>query len=299
MPDRFFRNLLPLVALATLPGLLAPPAPAQAQLFYCPDRPVDQQYTAEPAPGCAPLLQDKTERRTRRDEERPRSKANPPVDLSSLQNAVSTFLQRYNTLVGCCAYEPDRIDEVDDLADEADRLLMAVQRGLSSGVIQVRGMTLREIMDPITRASRNLNELSARLENLETLHGQLFRSDYETAGQVRRKIAEEEDAIRQRFQPISLSESGRTGTGIEDTSVPARVGVGDDTTLPTTSGRAPGSQAGETDSLGSRTGAGIGDEASSGSNIGQTPSTGFGIGSPTGPTGESSLPTRAGPNIAD
>ncbi len=297
MLDRLLRSVMTLVALATLPGIISPPAPAQAQLFYCPDRPVDQQYTAEPEPGCVPLV-DK-DRQSRRDEDRPGAKPAPPVDVADLQGTVVRFLQRYNQFVTCCADDFAQLDQAEDLSDEADRLLDAAQRGMSSALVQARGMTLRELMDPVTRASWNLKELKVRLERLQVLQQQLFVSDYEDAGRVRRTIAEEEDAIRQRFQPLRLPESGRTGTGIQDTSVPARVGAGDDTTLPASSGQASGSPAGETDSLGSRTGAGVGNAGSSGSNIGQTPSTGFGIGGSTGPTGESSLPTRAGPNIGE
>ncbi len=297
MLDRLLRSVMTLVALATLPGIISPPVPAQAQLFYCPQRPVDQQYTAEPEPGCVPLV-DK-DRQSRRDDDRPGAKPPAPVDLADLQGSVMRFLERYNRFVDCCADNSDQLERVDDLSEEADHLLDAAQRGMSSALVQARGMTLRELMDPVTRASRNLQELTARLERLQALQQQLFVADYETAGRVRRRIAEEEDAIRRRFQPLRLPESGRTGTGIQDTSVPARVGGGDDTTLPTTSGQASGSPGGERDSLGSRSGAGVGNAGSSGSNIGQTPSTGFGIGGSSGPTGESSLPTRAGPNIGE
>lgn len=297
MTDHDSRCVPIFLALALLAAGAAPPA--QAQLFYCPDRPVDQQYTAEPEPGCTPLVDKENDRRLRRDDNRPRVKAPAPVDLKDLQGYVVRFLERYNQFVGCCADDPDQLERVDDLLEEADRLLDAAQRGMSSALVQARGMTLRELMDPVTRASRNLDELAARLERLQTLEQQLFVADYEAAGRIRQSIAEQEEAIRGRFQPIHLPDGGRTGTGIQDTSVPTTVGEGDDSTLPVSSGQAFGSPAGEADSLGSRSGAGIGSDGSSGSNIGQTPSTGFGIGGSSGPTGESSLPTRAGPNIGE
>lgn len=304
MPDRRLRTLVTLVtflALATPPGLITRPAPAEAQLFYCPDRPVDRQYTAEPSPGCVPLVDKDKQARSRRDANRPRTKSVAPVDLADLQGTIVRFLERYNRFVGCCADDSDQLDRVEDLAAEADRLLDAAQGGMSSGLIQARGMTMRELIGPVTRASRNLKELMTRLERLQGLQAQVFASDYETAGRLKRQIAEEQDALRQRFQPLRLPKAGRTGAGIQDTSLPSRVGVegGDDTTLPRASGQAPDLPGGETETLGPRKGAGIGQAGRSGSQIGQTPSTGFGIGGSSGPTGESDLPTRAGPAIGE
>lgn len=299
MPNRCLRRFLTLLALATLPVTISQPAPARAQLYYCPELPADQQFTAQPGAGCVPLAQDEKERQAGRDDDRPRSTSKPPVDLSNLTAGVAQFVQRYNSFVECCADDPARLDKVTELGDDANALLLAIQRGMASEAMKLRGFTLRELVDPVAKASLNLIELTSQLESLRDLQEQLYVADYETAGRVRRAIAEAEDAIRRRFQPLRLPESGRTGTDIQDTTVPARVGGGGDTTLPTAGGRTPGAAAGDTDSLGSRSGPGIGKEASSGSNIGQTPATGFGIGEATGPTGRSSLPTRAGPNIGE
>lgn len=292
-------TLVTLFILAALPITIALPAPVLAQLFYCPERPIDRQYTAEPEPGCVPLVEEDPE--PQRKENRPRSEAAPPVDLSDFQGTVVRFLTSYNGLIECCADDPGQLARVAELAKEADRLLEAAQRGMSSGVVKARGITLRELMVPITHATRNLRDLRARLERLQTMEAQVSLSDYETAGRLRRAVAEEKHAIRRQIQPIRLPESGRTGAGIQDSSIPARVGVegDDDTSLPRASGQAPDLPGGETETLGPRTGAGIGQAGTSGGNVGQTPSTGFGIGSGSGPTGESSLPTRSGPDIAD
>lgn len=300
MPDQHSRGLAILLVLSCLSVPLVQPSPALAQLFYCPERPIDQQYVAEPAPGCVPLV-DEEERRSRRDDARPRSEPVAPVDLADLQGTVVRFVERYNEFVACCAADSNQVHQAEDLSDEADRLLEAAQRGMSSGLIQARGMTMRELIGPVTRASRDLKELAERLERLQVLEAQRFASDYETVGRLRRAIAEEKDALRRRFQPLRLPRSGRTGTGIQDTSVPARVGGqgGEDTTLPVTSGQAPSSAGGETDSLGSRSGAGIGRAGTSGGKAGRTPATGFGIGGSSGPTGQSDLPTRAGPAIGE
>ena len=51
--------LAAIVAVVVLPELTAS---AASTIYYCPDRKGDQQYSAQPGPGCIPLVDKKAER---------------------------------------------------------------------------------------------------------------------------------------------------------------------------------------------------------------------------------------------
>ena len=141
------------------------------------------------------------------------------------------------------------------------------------------------MIQPVAQARDDLKKLRVRLEAIEKSREKVEDLGYEAAGRERRRIREEEEAIKKEFRPALPPESARTGTEIGDTTLPNRPGtLSQDTTVP----NATGTDFGNTTLRGS-TGTDVGTTPPTGTDIGQTPSTGFEIGT----TG------RVGPAVGD
>ena len=286
---------LTVMMLISFIGMPSRPAKAAPPIYWCPDKPADQQYSATQEPGCVPLVKKKDPK----NESTP-SSGNPQrtVNINNLQHEVSGFLQRYNAYIACCSTDPSTLDEVTDLETHANDLLEAIQTGMSGENMKIRGMSFHQMLGPVNRANHNLQTLRGRLEKIGDSLDRMPSLGYTEAGIEKQRIEEEQEAISNAYGPLDLQGSRNTGTGIESTTLPTQVGSGTGTTspsLPTQTGDEIGSS--KSGDGFARTGADIGNTPASGTDIGRTPSTGFGIGSRNGASDSSSLPTQAGPNI--
>jgi hypothetical protein len=252
-------------------------------LYWCPDRPADQQIGATAEPGCRPLV----DKKPAADTKKPRA----PIKIENFQAETSAFLQRYRRFLDCCASDLAAFNQLEELEDQAADLLRAAEKGLFSEQMKLRGFTLRELIPPVARARDDLAVLKARLERLGASKEKLDTLGYEAAGRERRRLQGEEESLQKEFRPAKPPDSARTGTNITDTTVPNRIGItSGDTTLPNTTG---------TDAANSSL------TPSTGADIGVTPQTGPQITDTTLPnrtgfeTETSTLPKRVGPNIGD
>lgn len=283
---------LSLLALIPLLGIPLQSVMAAPPIYWCPDKPADQQYSASQEAGCVPLVKKKDPKKetTSTNKEPQRT-----VNINNLQHEVSGFLQQYNNYVACCSTDPSTLDEVTDLESHANDLLKAIQTGMSGENMKIRGMTFHQMLGPVNKANHNLQALKGRLEKIGDSMDRIPSLGYYEAGIERQRIDEEQEAIRNAYGPLDLQGSDNTGTGIQNTTLPTQVGSGSgtgttSTSLPTHTGGGIGSS--NSDDGFARTGAGIGNASSSGTDIGHTPSTGFGIGS-------NSRNTKAGPDIGN
>lgn len=296
-------------------------------IYWCPDKPPDRQYVSTPQPGCQPLVEEdkdakaqkKADKRSKPPKERPR------LTTRDIQGQVATFLQEYRDFMNCCAVTAS-LEEVEDLEEQAHHILKFVQQ---SGFVNMgtawRGMTLSQIVPPVAQAREDLRKLAARLRQLDEAYERAHSADYEAAGKERRSIREEEAAIQQDARRPPPASSAPTGTDIGGpgstqgppaTTLPNRFGTSiEDTTSPTTLPSATGADIGgvvspgskyQQGSLSPRAGAASGDSTLP-SHVGASPTqettlsntTGFELNTPQGPTGSSTLPSRAGPAAGD
>lgn len=259
---------------ATLESALAASA-----LYWCPQRPADQQYSAAPGPGCTPLAEKP---------DKPAEGARAPhkeIKAENLQTEISNFLREYRQFIGCCSTDIASLKDLKELEEQANHLLRTAQTVLFSEQMKLRGFTLREIIPPVAQARDNLKTLRAKLEAIEKAQEKVEDLGYEAAGREQRRIREEEEAIKKEFRPTLPPESARTGTEIGDTTLPNRPGtLSQDTTVPNVTGTDFGNT-----TLRNSTGTDTGTTPPTGTDIGQTPSTGFEIGT----TG------RVGPAVGD
>lgn len=254
-------------------------------LYWCPNRPPDQQYAATPEPGCAPLVEKEKKDRPAKDD-KPRTR--PPLKIENLQAEASAFLQQYRQYVSCCATNPDSLDDLEDLDDRASDILNTAQAGLFSEKMKLRGFTLSELIPPVARARDQLREIKTRLQRLEDAKDRLDQLGYESAGKERRRIQELEESITRDFGLKAPAASPKTGAEIGRTP-PSGPEIGH---VPPT-----GPELGAA----GRTGRELGyTPPTVGKDIGRTPPTGFEIGGTglTGPAiGESDLNRR--PSLSD
>lgn len=273
-PVRTFFFLL-LAAAAMEAGLAVAPAPAAPPLYWCPDRPPDQQYAATPEPGCTPLVEKEDKKKDAERKDR-KPKARDPIKIENFQSAVGAFLRDYRAFLDCCTNNVESLDMIEELEDLASDLLKTAQTNLFSEQMKLRGFTLRELIPPVARARDELRVIKKRLERIGEAEETLPTLDFESAGRARRRIQEEEEAIKKEFRPTRPPEAPSTGMEI---GVTPSMGPAIGTVPPTGTeiGTAP------------PTGLAIGVTPPTGKEIGQTPRTGF----ETGTTG------RVGPAIGD
>lgn len=304
------------LCLVVLPSAAAAKGTVPAPVYYCPDKTPDQQLSGRPAPGCIPLVDEKeealkAEKREASKKEGQDVKVRPPVKRDDLEREASSFLHDYRKFLQCCINAPDAIDTVEDLDDRASGLLKDIQeKALVNMQTNQRGMTLSQFIPPLARAKLDLGTLRKKLDSLEKAKDNLGELDHETAGRERRRIQEEETSLLKNFRPTLPPEAARTGTDIGDTTTPNKYGetIGDSTLRPATGTDigtvvSPGSD--QEQSLRMRMGVDTQDSTlkprvgAEGQDTTLTPSIGFETGTPQGPTGQSTTPSRAGPSIGD
>jgi hypothetical protein len=302
-----------------------PPPP----IYWCPNRTTDQQIATVQEPGCVPLVEKEKKKKEETAQEGKKAEPKELIKVVEIQNEASKFAQRYRKFLDCCATESGSLEEIDKLEDEATHILKSVQqkgifnsagqpssaapgKGGSLGTFS-RQWTLSEIVGTVARARADLRKLRTRLEQLDEAKDKLDGMGYEAAGHERKRIQEEEQAIKQEFRSKMPPASARTGMEIQNTTIPTRIG-GDieNTTLKKDFGAdigytvSPYSDVRE--SLRLKRGPDIKDIQHTttpneyGPAIQDTtlqPSVGFEIGTPQGPTGSSTLPSKAGPSIGD
>jgi len=221
------------------PSDAAEPNPA-APLYWCPNKNPDQQYKTVPQPGCVPFVEKKEADQTG---DKP-AKEERQIKAEDIQSEASAFLQRYRQFLSCCVDDPNSIHEVQELEDQASKILRAVQETgfINMGTSQ-RGRTVQEIIRPVAQARDDLRKLHQRLQGLGESRRNLNMQDleYEQAGKEQRRIQEQEEGLKRDFRPTAPPESARTGTEIHDTTIPNRVGTqSQDTTIPGATGTAIG-----------------------------------------------------------
>lgn len=274
------------------------PISAVQSLYWCPNKPMDQQYAASPQPGCTPLVEEDDQKK-----ETDRTRERASIKVEHLQSEVTGFLRRYRQFLECCAAKEDTLEELETLEGRASDLLGTVQKALFSEQMKLRGFTFSELIPPLAKAYRDLGKLKKRLAALAEAKERLGTLDYESAGRARRRIQEEEESLGREFRSVAPPESARTGGDIADTTLPNRVGTELSGTSDGTRGRIGGDIGRST--LTPKTGPESVDTtlpSRTGSDIEQTTlpnSTGFQAGTADGPTGPSTNPTRVGPGIAD
>ena len=178
---------------------------AASALYWCPHRSPDQQYSAAPGPGCTPLAEKP---------DKPAEGAGTPqqeIRAENLQTEISNFLRDYRQFIDCCSTDIDSLKDLKELEERANHLLLTAQTVLFSEQMKLRGFTLREIIPPVAQARDNLKTLKSRLEAIEKAQEKVDELGYEAAGRERRRIRDEEEAIKKEFQPTLPPESARTG----------------------------------------------------------------------------------------
>ncbi len=270
-------------------------------IYWCPDRPADQQIAAGPGAGCAPLV-DAQAPSTQADQAR--QKALAAIRIDQIQSESTQFLRRYNDFLDCCVDDLTELSRVKDLQAESANLLRSIQSsGLYHAGMTVRQFTLGEIVRQVAQSHRDLTTLRARMEHLDKATNALDGLDPAAAAAEARRLDDEREALTKEFRPKRPASSARTGMGIQDTTVPTR--YGESPTGTSTLQSATGDEIAERSNLETRPGDAIRDTTLSeryGSATETTTlrsSTGFGIGQSQNSGGASSTPTRVGPDLGD
>jgi hypothetical protein len=181
-------------------------ASAASTIYYCPDRPEDQQYSARSEPGCVPLVD------TTRQE---RGAVTPQrhFKVENLQQDVAAFLSRYKAFLECCKTDLGELREIEDMADELDQLSASTQANLSNYSLASRGIMLRELLPPIAKVKGDLKLLRARLEQIGELASRMEMQELQP-GTASRQIRELEESIDRDIHAPTLPGSAKTGTSI-------------------------------------------------------------------------------------
>ena len=253
------------IAGVVLPHLMAS---AASTIYYCPERQGDQQYSAQPGPGCVPLVQKKQDVT----DGAPQRHFQP----ENLEKDVSAFLTRYQKFLDCCKTDLNELHELEEMAEELDQLLASMQANLSNYSLASRGIMLRELLPRVAKARADLKILHARLEGLNDLSTRRDSSDFEQEGRQSQQIRELEESIERDIRAPKLPNSAKTGNSI---GVAPAAG--------TAIGRSP------------KSGTQIGQEGVTGQDIGVTPKSSRDIGG-SGLSGfEIGATGRAGPAIGE
>ena len=182
---------------------------AAPTLYWCPNRPADQQYTAAPEPGCAPLVEKKASSSAKST-----AAPNPKIKVEHIQPEAAAFLKDYRQYVNCCANDTDSLDELDDLENRAVAILESAQAGLFSEKMKLRGFVFSEVIPPVARARDQLREIRKRLELLAAAEQKLDQPDLESAARARRRVQDLEESIGRDFGQKTQPASPKTGMQI-------------------------------------------------------------------------------------
>lgn len=254
----FFAAVTLLSVVSTGAWSTTPATPA----YWCPDRSADQLYSADPEPGCVPLVEQKE-----LDAITPR----PPLKSEIFVSDVSRFLERYRWFLDCCATDVTSIEEAENLKRHAHGLLRAIEPDLFLYLKRVRGVTLTVLMTPVARARDDLRRITQQLEERRAAEARLATLDFYSAWRERRRLRDELESFVQRAQRPRLPAGLPTGMDIGVTPLRGpEIGV-----VPPT-----GPEIGTVPPTGPE----IGITPPTGKEIGQTPPTGFEIGT-TGQVG--------------
>ena len=143
------------------------------------------------------------------------------VTVEHLHAEANTFLRDYRHFLACCATDHANLQQARQLEKRAADLLHAAENNLSSGQVMIK---FREVLIPVTQAHRHLQELTSRLNQLHKDTERARFLDYESRGRLKRKIQKDRADLQQRVQPPDSQAPGRTGTRIEDSTLPTRAG---------------------------------------------------------------------------
>lgn len=312
LPQQSCRLALSAVFLTTCVVMWACPAIVTAQIsgprsaqpaviYWCPNRPADQQIQANPETGCAPLVDSTTKRTDRRGGKQP---ALRPIPIEEIQSESTQFLGRYNDFLDCCVDDPAEIDRVRRLEAEAGNILLSIQAsGIYNRGTVARQYSLGELVRQIARSHQDLKIIETRLERFEKGMHRLERHDPEVSAREARELEEDREGIPRDFKPHRPPSSARTGVNIQDTDLPNWYGKSPtgDSTLRSTTGAAIEGQS----DLPVRAGEASQDTSlpeyvgPAGGHTTLPNSTGFGIGITENAGGSSSTPTRVGPDGGD
>jgi hypothetical protein len=273
MAMQFRRQFFLIVAIA-FGWLFADFAQSASTIYYCPDRKSDQQYSARPAPGCTPLIDEK---QAGHDDDSQKPHRDPKdFKVENLQNDVSTFLNRYRQFLECCKTDLHELQQIDEMGDEVDDLLKSTQSKLSNHSLASRGIMLRELIPPVAKARTDIKKLRATLNRIGTISNTRESRDIEESGRATQAIREMEESIERDIHAPKLSTGPKTGSNIG--SAPAA-----------------GPSIGKTP----KTGNAIGGQGVTGQEVGASSRSSHDIGS-SGPAGFAIGGTgRAGPSIGE
>ncbi|NOS82482.1 MAG: hypothetical protein HOP32_12965 [Nitrospira sp.] len=249
-------------------------AQSASTIYYCPDRKADQQYSARPAPGCTPLVDEKHADPNGESLQPQRE----PVDfkVENLQSDVSIFLSRYRQFLECCKTDLSELQQIEEMGDQVDDLLKSTQAKLSNHSLASRGNMLREMIPPVAKARSDIKNLRATLNRIGTISNTRESGNFEEAGRAAQAIREMEESLKQDIQAPKQSTGPKTGPNI---------------------GNAPaaGPNIGKTP----KTGNAIGGQGVTGQEVGASSRSSHDIGS-SGPAGFAIGGTgRAGPSIGE
>jgi hypothetical protein len=273
MPMQIRQHLFLIMAI-TFSWLLPYLAQSASTIYYCPDRKSDQQYSSRPAPGCAPLVDEKQP--SQGDDSLQPHRVPTDFKIENLQSDVSAFLNRYHQLLECCKTDVSELQQIDEIGDEVGDLLKSTQAKLSNHSLASRGIMLREMILPVAKARADIKKLRATLNRIGTVSNTRESGDFEESGRAAQAIREMEESIEQDIRAPKLSTGPKTGASIG--SAPAA-----------------GPSIGKTP----KTGNTIGAEGVTGQDIGASTRHSHEIGA-SGPTGFAIGGTgRAGPSIGE
>ena len=242
---------------------------AAPPLYWCPHRPADQQYTATPDPGCAPLVEQKKPSAGTKST----AGAIPKIKVEHLQPEATAFLNDYRQYLHCCATDTGSLDDLEDLENRATAILTAAQEGLFSEKMKLRGFVFAEIIPPVARARDQLREIRKRLDQLAVAEEKTDQPELESAARARHQVEDIEASIGKDFDQKARTAGPKTGMEIGRTP-PTGESIGK---VPPT-----GAEFG----IQGRTGREVGYTPTAGKDIGQNAPTGFEIGK-TGAVGPS------------
>lgn len=179
------------LAVVMVLSVLSKSARLASVVYWCPDRPADQLYSAAPEPGCVPLVESL---------EPHALMPHPPVKAETLLSGVSQFLARYRWFLDCCATDVGSIEAAKNLEKDATDWLRVIPTDLFTYLMKVRGVTLTVIITPVAQARDDLYQIAQRLQQLRAAEERLATLDFFAAWSERRRLRDELESFVQGVQ---------------------------------------------------------------------------------------------------